>query len=118
MIGWIKRIFSKKYSVRFRADARVYRTGGGWGDAINVERPLKTDPETNANYGLRVHGWKQKQPRVGDKLYVPYQSGVTRVLIFAKVEPQNDPPDMFFADCYNTELIVHNGEEIEKGETQ
>jgi hypothetical protein len=69
-----------------RKDARTFKVGGGWGDAITW-----FDFKTG-----RVSGHKTPKPKVGDVLTSQMQSGKIGVFLFASVEPCGDPPDMFF----------------------
>lgn len=65
----------------------VFHMGGGWGDAINISDWDKR----------RVVGWKTPQPKKGDYLMADMKEGRKGLFRFIKVEPCNDPRDMFFA---------------------
>jgi len=65
----------------------IYKTGGGWGNAINWTSWEKR----------KVVGWKPRKPHVGDLLEANMESGRVYVLRFVKVELCGDPQDMFFA---------------------
>ena len=82
--------------------SRYYDTGGGWGNAINVQRWPSNEGEA-----ARVVGWKSTMPREGDVLRCPMQSGKTVVGRFSKIERCRDPQDMFFADV---EIIGYLGD--------
>lgn len=70
-----------------RKDARTFDTRGGtWGDSI----------EWFSVRELRVYGWKDVRPQVGDILKSSMQSGRVGIFVFTEVELKRDPPDMFF----------------------
>lgn len=73
--------------MRPRKDARIFRPGGVWGDAIGYMR-----------FPDKVHGHKQTFPRPGDILITRMAHGADLVSIFQTVEPCGNPNDMFFAD--------------------
>lgn len=69
-----------------RKNARLFKIGGGWGNAVEW-----------MTWDTRVNGWKTPTPVDGDILTCEMKSGKTAVWIFDKVEPCGDPADMFFA---------------------
>lgn len=91
-----------------REDARIYEIGGVWGAAINWWRFA---PEKDT---FKVVGWLYRIPMVGDELRSVMKSGRTARFVFVSVEPQRDPPDMFFAEVrplgYLEEPRTSNGE--------
>lgn len=81
--------------------ARVYDAGGTWGDAISVGE------RTGDGRYLRIHGWKERRPSVGDALRVNMESGRILRCRFATVYYERDPPDMFFATVEPIEYEIH-----------
>ena len=70
---------------------RLYKMGGGWGNAIQFSGFKAGEAEQ------RVYGFKHRFPIVGDVLQTPMQSGKKGYWLFLTVEPMSDPRDMFFA---------------------
>lgn len=86
---------------------RKYSVGGGWGDSILLDEKQE---EVNV---YRCYGWKSRIPKVGDILTHTGKNGVTgekvlAVFQFKKIEPCENPRDMFFADI---KLIGYEGME-------
>lgn len=75
-----------------RSDAVTFDVRGGcWGNSIEwFSRASPIDDQ------LRVVGWKDPKPRVGDILKSPMKSGRVGIFVFIAVEHPGDPPDMFF----------------------
>lgn len=84
----LNKLFRKIYPIKARKDAKVFKTGGSWGDAIKWMNIASR----------RVVGWKTSKPRVGDKLESPMESGKIGVFIFTAIEHCGDPQDMFFGN--------------------
>jgi len=82
---WLRRLFPR--SAEPWRPGYAFALGGGWGNAINWQ-----DWERR-----RVVGWKQRHPKMGDRLDAEMQSGRVAVFRFTNVEPCLDPRDMFFA---------------------
>lgn len=75
----------------------TYKVGGGWGDAIewtidSIDRFKKGEGEV-----FKVAGWKQRKPRIGDKLVGEFENSVIE-FEFTKIKPCGNPADMFFAE--------------------
>lgn len=93
--GWQKRVVrhSDADTVYVKDNPTEYRVGGGWGNRIEWMSDFKTPAKQ-----FRVVGWKPTIPDKGDVMTAQMQSGKTARFVFLTVEPQQDPPDMFFAD--------------------
>ena len=91
MWGLLKKKKSKMVCVN--KDAKIFKTGGGWGNAINW---LETSTNKKGEYC--VVGWKTPKPKKGDKLETQMESGKIGVFVFTKIEICGDPPDMFFGN--------------------
>jgi len=71
---------------------QTYTVGGGWGDRIEW---FPTDQFDKPKTHFTVAGWKRRKPKVHDYLEDEFGKGRARFQ-FTKIEPQGDPPDMFF----------------------
>lgn len=96
MLQLLKEVFRKKPKmVVARKDAKEYRIGGSWGDAINWFEREQFDGK---HLFFRIMGWKTPKPQVGDYLTDKMKSGKVGRFVFQTIEPCEDPPDMFFGD--------------------
>jgi len=90
-------------------EVRLFKMGGGWGDAINMWRWPKKLGDI-----CKVEGHKNPKPIKGDLLLMPMESGKTLLTQFTKVEPCGDPPDMFFADIKEVDYVENMDEAAQK----
>lgn len=90
----------------FRKDCRTYALRGDtmWGDSITW-----TNGAPDGHEG-HVHGWVSPLPRSGDRLLVKMASGKWGAWLFTKVEPCENPKDMFFADVTGALAYVDDSE--------
>lgn len=95
MFKWLKELFRKSAPKEKRVP-RVYYTGGTWGAHIKWWNPEEfKHPEKYKSF--RCWGHQQILPQVGDILIGYFKHSVI-TFEFVKVEPEVNPPDMFFAD--------------------
>ena len=95
----MKRLFSALRSLFRRSDPtpkRVYYTGGGWGAHIKWW-DFEQFKNINEHKTFRCWGHQPVLPQEGDILVGDFERS-TITFEFVKVEPERDPPDMFFAD--------------------
>lgn len=89
-----------EFESREPEDIRVYKTGGGWGNAIHFHNWKssngKSDP-IQSIYGFK--SWPHKKPRNGDLLITEMESGAKAIFGIGNIRHESNPPDMFFADA-------------------
>jgi len=73
----------------------IHILGGGWGNAINIDNWPESENEKQV---VKVHGFKNPKPLVGDLLRIPMKSGKVLINRFVSVKNCGDPADMFFAE--------------------
>ena len=109
---WLKSIIEKSKQTRidrartvkrktYIAANRVFRMGGGWGNAINWQDVDKG----------RVVGWKTPKPKVGDLVIINMEKGEPLVSRFLEIEHCEHVGDMFFG---MVEIECFEWEDIEK----
>jgi len=78
-----------------RANAMIYKIGGGWGDSIIWYPSNQFTDEPKSHY--TVMGHKTPRPKVRDLLDCHFQRTGWNQFIFTDVTYCENPPDMFFA---------------------